>query len=301
MSSNIVGSKRLIDEQIYMKPKYVPNALVSALVFIALFVSMYCAFISKELPDFAAYTTVLLFLLSFIISVAVTPRNFAVGFLTSLLPFVIAWRIGAMTGVLPVMIAGTAGIFGFIAQFLDCVRNDQIHDRADGWFGDLQWQMTLVRIYFGFNEVGHCTEKLFAGNSWFNRLVEVFAHYGVTSYTGGYVVFAGLCELSLAIGIGCGFMTRLAGIGGVIYILNANQYGGHFFNGYTWNARASGGLGNGGWEYIMLLVVFFGSFAISGGGKFSVDRWLIRRNLLPRFLLPLCISKAGREQYLSDR
>jgi hypothetical protein len=62
---------------------------------------------------------------------------------------------------------------------------------------------------------------------------------------------------------------------GVIYILSANQYGGHFFNGYTWNARASGGLGNGGWEYILLLIIFFGSFSISGAGKFSIGApWL---------------------------
>ncbi|MGA2961998.1 MAG: serine/threonine-protein kinase [Candidatus Korobacteraceae bacterium] len=130
------------------------------------------------------------FCLSLVISVLVTPKNFAVGFVTSLLPFVIAWRVGAMTNVPPGMFVGSGGMVGFAAQIFDCMRNDQINYKADGWLGDMQWQMTLVRIYFGFNEVGHCTEKLFTGDAWFHRLVEVFARYGLTHSTSSFVIFA---------------------------------------------------------------------------------------------------------------
>lgn len=297
MTMDSGGLSGIVAERQYLHARYIPNKLVSLLIFGAVLTAIYCGFVSHQLPDWSAYTTVLLFLISFLISIIVTPKEFSVGFLTSLLPFVIAWRIGAMTNVAPVMVAGTIGCIGFVAQYFDCMQNDVSHYKTDGWFGDLQWQMTLVRIYFGFNEVGHCTEKLFAGDAWFHRLVEVFARYGLTDGTSGFVIFAGLCELALAIGIGCGLLTRLAGLGGVLYILGANQYGGHFFNGYTWNARASGGLGNGGWEYILLLVVFFGSFVVSGGGKFSLDHWLISRGLMPKFLLPFCLTKAGRGKY----
>ena len=295
MKNNRIVSQKSINELTYLKPRYVPDKLISAIVFIALLIAIYCGFISHQLPDFSAYTTTLLLLISLVICPTVMPRNFSVGFLTSLLPFAIAWRVGAMNDVKPIMVICSIGMFFFAIQFFDCMRNDQNHYKKDGWLGDMQWQMTFVRIYFAYNEVGHCTEKLFAGNDSFQHLEQVFYRYGLHTNTGSYVIFAGLCELALAIGLGFGFLTRLAGLGWFLYILSGNQYGGHFFNGYTWNIRASGGLSNGGWEYILLLLVFFGSFVISGAGKFSVDRWLIDRHLMPSFLIPCCLSKAGRE------
>ena len=301
MGSERTENKTVIEELEYVKPRFVPNTLISGLVLLALLVAIYCGFISKQLPDFSAYSTVILLFISFIICVTVTPKNYAVGFLTSLLPFVIAWRVGAMNNVTPVMAISSVGMFFFAIQFFDCMRNDQKNYKKDGGLGDIQWQMTVVRIYFAFNEVGHCTEKLFAGMGSFQNLEQAFIRYGLHSNTAGYVIFAGLCELALAIGLGFGFLTRLAGLGGFLYILSVNQFGGHFFNGYTWNIRASGGLSNGGWEYILLLLVFFGSFILSGGGKFSLDYWLIRRNLMPSFLTPLCLSKAAREDIIAKK
>uniref|UniRef100_UPI001AD89842 hypothetical protein n=1 Tax=Rahnella sp. ChDrAdgB13 TaxID=1850581 RepID=UPI001AD89842 len=90
-------------ERMYLKPVYVPNYLVSVLILLTLCVSIYCGFIIDQLPDYSAYTTVLLFVLSFVISVFVTPKNFTVGFLTSLLPYMIGWRIGAMNDIVLMM------------------------------------------------------------------------------------------------------------------------------------------------------------------------------------------------------
>ncbi|MGK2888787.1 MAG: hypothetical protein ACSLEN_05730 [Candidatus Malihini olakiniferum] len=104
--------------------------------------------------------------------------------------------------------------------------------------------MTIVRVYFAFNEVGHCTEKLFAGMGSFQNLEQASIRYSLHSNTAGYIIFAGLCKPALAIGVGFGFLTRLVGLGGFFYILSVNHFGGHFFNGYTWNIYASGDLTN---------------------------------------------------------
>ncbi|XBS71720.1 DoxX family protein [Acerihabitans sp. KWT182] len=277
------------DDRFYSKPTRVPNSLVSVLIALTLLTALYCGFFTKQLPDFSAYTATLLLLLSLVISIWVTPKNFTVGFLTSLLPYMIGWRIGAMLNIGLIMTVAPFAFAAFVGQFIDCIHNDWTHDKADGWFGNMQWQMTLVRLYFGFNWTGHFTEKLFAGQGSFNHLVQVFYNYGLTGHTAFFVILGGLVELSIAIGVGMGFLTRLAGFGGLAYVLVANFFGGHIFNGYTWNSKP-----NGGWEYILLLVVFFGSFMLSGAGKFSIDGWLISRGLMPKFLLPLCVTRAGR-------
>lgn len=293
MSNVYSPTENMINERNYLKPRFVPHQIISVLIFFTLVVAVYSAFISHQLPDFSAYTTVILFFISLLLNVLVTPKNFTVGFLTSLLPFLIGWRIGAMTGVVPIMVISPIAFIFILAQFFDCMINDHKHYRKDGRLGNLQWQMTFIRIYYGFNEVGHCTEKLFAGNASFHHLQDVFANYGLHSNTTFMVILAGLIELAVAIGLGMGFLTRLAGAGGVIYILTANSYGGHFFNGYTWNSKP-----NGGWEYILLIIVFFGSCAIGGAGKFSIDGWLISKGLMPKWLLPLCLAKNGRDELL---
>lgn len=276
-------------ERLYLKPTHVPNSLVSVLIALTLLTALYCGFYTKQLPDYSAYTTVILLLISLVISLWVTPKNFTVGFLTSLLPYMIGWRIGAMNNIAIMMTVAPFALAAFVGQFIDCVHNDWVHYKGDGWFGNMQWQMTLVRIYFGFNWTGHFTEKLFAGSGSFHHLTDVFYHYGLTNHTALFVIIGGLVEFAVGLGVGMGLFTRLAGFGGLAYVLVANFFGGHFFNGYTWNSKP-----NGGWEYILLLVVFFGSFMMSGGGKFSLDGWLISRGLLPKFLLPLCVTKAGR-------
>lgn len=286
----------IIDGRRYLTPTRVPYSLVSVLIAITLCVVVYCGFVSNQLPDFSAYTATLLMLLSLIISIVVTPKNFTVGFLTSLLPYMIGWRIGAMLNVSLIMTVAPFALVAFIGQFIDCVHNDWINDKQDRWFGNSQWQITLVRIYFGFNWTGHFTEKLFAGSASFQHLEQVFFNYGLTHYTALFVIIGGLVELSVAIGVGMGLLTRLAGFGGMAYVLVANFFGGHFFNGYTWNSKP-----NGGWEYILLLVVFFGSFMLSGSGKFSLDGWLISRNWMPKCLLPLCLTRAGREKLTAQK
>lgn len=288
--SSLNQSNIMPQEVSFLKPVRISNMLVSALVLLTLCVTVWAAFSAGQLPDYARYTSVLLLLVSLIISLWITPRNFCIGFLISLFCYLIAWRIGAMLKVDIIMDVAPLAFLAFIAQFIDCMRNDWVHYKGDGWFGNLQWQMTLIRIYFGFNWVGHFTEKLFAGEASFNHLSQVFYNYGLTSYTGLFVVIAGLTEMAVGIGVGMGLFTRLAGFGGMAYVLIANFFGGHMANGYTWNSKP-----NGGWEYILILVVVFGSFMLSGAGKFSIDNYLIKKGFLPKILRPLCVTQSSNE------
>jgi putative oxidoreductase len=198
------------------------------------------------------------------------------------------------------MIVSAVVFVPFALQFIAVWRNDRRHLRNDAWLENLVWGATLVRVYFGFNELGHATEKIFAGyHSWSHMTNDVFAPFAaktfppftlLSSAPGLFVIIAGLIEFALAIGIGFGFMTRLAGAGGVLFLLIATiGYGKEWFNGYGWAGA--------GWEYVMLLIVFFISFVFTGAGKFSIDSWLLANNLAPKWLIPLGFTKSGRERF----
>ncbi|MEM7025828.1 MAG: DoxX family protein [Pseudomonadota bacterium] len=138
---------------------------------------------------------------------------------------------------------------------------------------------TFVRIYIGFDMVPHFTEKLFAGPGPFGEDVAVFASLGLP-IPGAFVVLGGFCEIGIAIGIGLGVLTRLAAPCAVLYFMIATLLGEHFGLGFIW---ASPG---GGWEYPVLMMVLFASFAVTGGGRFSIDHTLgIWSKLPPRLRL----------------
>ena len=61
-------ANKIIDERRYLAPTRVPYSLVSVLIALTLCVVIYCGFITNQLPDFSAYTTTLLVLLSLVIS-----------------------------------------------------------------------------------------------------------------------------------------------------------------------------------------------------------------------------------------
>ncbi|WP_435637069.1 DoxX family protein [Carnimonas bestiolae] len=83
------------------------------------------------------------------------------------------------------------------------------------------------------------------------------------------MIAAGIVEFSLAISVGLRLLTRAGGLLGVIYFLIATVvFGGEWSSGYRWNTP------NGGWEYVLLILVVFGSTAYVDAGKFSLDGWL---------------------------
>jgi putative oxidoreductase len=270
-----------------LRPAILPIWPIVLLLAITTLATGHAAFITGQIPDFAKLSAVGLDLLALVLASAVMPRNFTVGFLLSMLSFVISWRVSAIFGAVPAMAAAGVTVVYYILLYFDAMRADWKASHAEGWFGHLQWQMTTLRIYFGFDMVGHLTEKLFAGSHSFHFMATQFDGFGVPDGA-LFVILSGLCELGIAIGIGTGLLTRLAGFCAALYYMIANQYGGHFENGFTWSNRP-----DGGWEFPVLMAIFYLSFTLSGAGKFSIDGWLIERGLMPRFLLPLCRSSGA--------
>jgi putative oxidoreductase len=137
-----------------------------------------------------------------------------------------------------------------------------------------EWQLTLLRIYVGYDMVPHFTEKLFAGPGPFGEDVAAFTGFGVPM-PAAFVMVGGLCELGIAIGLGAGLLTRVAVVGGTLYFLIATVIGGHFGNGFIW---ASPG---GGWEYPVLMMILMMSYVVMGAGRFSVDQVLTDKGRWP--------------------
>jgi hypothetical protein len=56
-----------------------------------------------------------------------------------------------------------------------------------------------------------------------------------------------------------------SGAGQADYYLICTLIGGHFFNGFIWAHPG------GGWEYRVLMMALFLTYAVRGGGPFSLD------------------------------
>jgi len=163
-----------------------------------------------------------------------------------------------------VMVVSSLILIMFLLQFFDCAAC-YMQRAGAGWNNLVQWQIIFLRIYFGHDMVRYFTEKLFAGYGSFVQMTDVFATTYFVSLPPVFIVLGCLCELAIAIGIGMEFLTRLAAVGGTLYYLIATVIGSHFLHGFGLVALG------GDWEYCMLMIVFFLSFFVTGGGWFSVD------------------------------
>lgn len=269
------------------RPSLLPFWPLHVLLLAMVFVTIHSGFVAKILPDDARFSAVGLSILALLVAIFIMPRAFSIGLPGSMLPLVIAWRVGAIHGSVPIMATASLCTAYYVLLYLDTLRTDWM--AAPRWSDRLEWQMTTLRIYFGFDMVGHFTEKLFAGSHSFHAMAVQFESFGLPN-GGLFVIVGGLCELGIAIGVGMGFLTRLAGAGGALYFVIANHYGAHFENGFTWSNRP-----DGGWEYPVLMALFYLSFALSGAGKFSVDGWLFAHNLCPKWLRPFCAAIPVKE------
>lgn len=271
-----------------LKPSVVPQWLAILALAVTLMVALYCSFIEHSLPDFAAWTTSACLLLALMSTLLITPRIFAVGFLLSLAPFLLAWRIAAINGAHLLTYTAGIAVIVLMLQLADCIVTDCRRHRhlPAAWLGTLLWQTTVVRLCFGLNELCHSAEKIFAGQGSFHALEKAFQGLGFNQYAAVFVVLGGLTELASAISVGLGLFARLGAAISLLYFLVATVgFGGEWTRGYAW-----GTAGGGGWEYVMLLLVVFGGVMMTGAGKFSLDGWLLRRNVLPGWAVGLCTN-----------
>jgi putative oxidoreductase len=274
-----------------LQPRVVPQWLAVIAIVLTLGCALYSGWVLKTLPDVAAWSAPALLLIALLSALWLTPRVFVPGSLITLLPFLIAWRVAVMNDATLVVWSASLTAAVLLGQFIDCLITDWRRNRGvpGAWLGTLVWQATLVRMYFGLNEVGHSTEKLFAGLDSFHHLVGIFQGLGLGGIAPVFVILAGLTELFSALSVGLGFLARLGALVSVGYFLVATVgFGGEWARGYAWAAP-----GGGGWEYVMMLLVVFGSVLLTGAGKFSIDGWLLRTNRLPRWLKPAATNEAG--------
>ncbi|MBK4992211.1 DoxX family protein [Pseudomonas sp. S37] len=274
-----------------LKPSRMPNTLSVAGLAATLVAALYCGWGNHSLPDFAAWSSTLWMCVALFSAALITPRTFAPGFLMSLLPFLIAWRVAAMNDALVMVWVASIAAVPLLLQFADCVLSDLRRDRnkPGAWLGLLLWQATIVRMYFGLNELCHSSEKIFAGLGWFHRLETGFQGFGLGEVAAYFVVLGGLIEFASAVSVGLGLFARLGALVSLVYFLVATVgFGGEWSRGYAWASA-----GGGGWEYVMLLMVVFAGVMVTGAGKFSLDGWLLRRGWMPRQLRWLAFNETG--------
>ena len=142
------------------------------------------------------------------------------------------------------------------------------------------WGLTIIRIYVGLMFIAHFAGHLFAGPIPFNVFTKYFSSIHL-QFPGAMVIFAGLIELAVSLGLVFGFMTRMAAIAGAIYLFVAVGLGGHFGVGYVWV------LPTGGWEFPAFWIFIVSIFSFVGGGPISIDNWL--KQSFPNIPKPLRI------------
>lgn len=265
------------------RPRIILPFVPGVLTAIGLLAALYVAATEPALALQAKISMIFWLAVSVACSFAIAPRNFTAGFLMALLALLFGWRVAGLDGVGVVSYPLLLAFIVFVLQFFDAVRAD-LRLGASRLMSTAEWQLTVIRIYIGFDLVPHATEKLFAGPVHFDADVTAFAGFGLP-IPSAFVILGGLCELGIAIGIGLGLLTRLAGYCAALYFLIATLIGGHFFNGFIW---ANSG---GGWEYPVLMMVLFLTFAVRGAGPFSLDGTLADKAWLPSEFSPLMATR----------
>ncbi len=256
-------------EQTIAPSPLVSHWITGGLTALGLVAAIYAATL-PGIPVLAKASMIVWLAVSVALTFWLTPKSFIAGFLTGLGSMLVGWRVAGLDNVTTVAWILLPAFLAFVAQFFDCVRVNLATT------GAMFWQLTFIRIYIGFDMIPHFTEKLFAGPTAFDGDLSSFEGFGLPAPS-AWVILAGFCELGTAIGIGLGLLTRLAGVCAALYFLIATIIGGHFFNGFIW---ASTG---GGWEYPVLMMVLFLTYAATGAGAFSLDRVLTLGGLMPKF------------------
>jgi putative oxidoreductase len=276
-------TKATQDDPNRFRPGIIRPAVPGLLTAIGLLAAIYAAATEPNLALQGKIFMILWLAVSVACSFLLAPRNFTAGFLTGLLALLFGWRIAGLDGVHIVAYPLLLAFIAFVLQFFDAMRTD-LRRGAKCIMSTAEWQLTFIRLYIGFDLVPHATEKLFAGPTHFESDVKAFAGFGLP-VPEFFVILGGLCELGIAIGIGLGLLTRLAGYCAALYFLIATLIGGHFLNGFIW---ADAG---GGWEYPVLMMALFITFSVRGAGPFSLDGVLGGRPEVPPMLSPLMATR----------
>jgi len=131
-------------------------------------------------------------------------------------------------------------------------------------------QLFLIRVYIGLDFTHHFAEKFgLLGSQAYSNVLHYFST--VSSSPEQMVLLAGLCEFGAFVGFTFGLFTRVAAVGTALYLVVALFMGHHQDLGFTWVNPG------GGWEYPAMWVFLCLSFVLTGGGRWSADRYLFSK------------------------
>ena len=207
--------------------------------------------------------------------------SFSLVFLTTTFTTITTWRLCALAH-LPTLtyLFGIITVIKLISFVLCAYHNLRLQRQGIATQQHLdspyEWQLMFIRMFTGFIFIPHFAEKLFAGTVIRQADITAFTHLGLHNPL-SFVIIAGLMEFLGGLALSIGFLTRLTAICLSIYLIVSSLLGKHFTLGFIW---ASPG---GGWEYPFFWTSLIISFAIFGGGDFSVDRLLKDQFNLPRW------------------
>lgn len=135
--------------------------------------------------------------------------------------------------------------------------------------------LLMLRIPLGAIFIAHGSQKLFG----------VFGGHGLTATFRTFeeklgippifTLLAIIAEFGGGVGVLCGFLTRLSGFG-IASVMAVAIYKVHWANGFFLNASCAPGRGHG-FEFNLALLGLALALVFSGGGAWSVDRYIFKR------------------------
>lgn len=149
--------------------------------------------------------------------------------------------------------------------------------------GPQSMTLSFIRMFIGFNWLTHCTEKLFVSIhdaglvGFFQNVVGPHTFGSVLSeqFAVNLIILGGLAEVTAAITLGLGILSRFGAFVAAIYLVAAEVMSGHFGVGYTWM------IPGGGWEvpfYFFMVTIPF--LLPNSAGAISLDKeWQLSRRL----------------------
>ena len=117
---------------------------------------------------------------------------------------------------------------------------------------------TLVRMCAGLSLAAHGYPKLFGATAANAAFFEEAGFHPALFWT----VLTGLTEFAGGLCLALGFLTRLAAVPALVFLLVAVNF--HAANGFYWNTL--------GFEYPLFWALVVLHFMVRGGGRWSVDR-----------------------------
>ena len=261
------------------------TSVISASIFLS-FITLLITLIDYFKFHFSL--TILYFSLIFdvliIFSLLLSYRSARVGYLLAVFSVLTEIRILGINQLYAPVLPLSLAFFSLAILFFYIVYHNSVHFEKSQTlaFGlpvrlsPVEWHLTFVRLYLGFDFIAHFAEK-FPGFPSFQADVQAFTKLGI-GYPAFFVMIAALFELFGAVSIGFGCLARLGAVCMALYLLVATYLGNHFHVGFIW------GIPGGGWEYPLMWMLLILSFSILGAGKYSLDSLLQEKFKLPVYL-----------------